>query len=319
MSEKQEKQQRKGVDLSRPASEKSASGDKRADKAAKKTVGGKTKPATTKTKPATPKTKPATTKTKPATTKTKKPAEPNEPAEPQRLQKALARAGVASRRVCEQLITQGRVRVNGKEVTELGSRVSPTDIIHVDGRRVFLDDTSVTMLLHKPAGVVSSMNDEHGRPDLSIYTKKIPQRLYHVGRLDQETEGLILLTNDGELAHRLQHPSYEIPKTYVAVVQGNFSRGPLREMLKGLPLEDGLARADFIRVLGTHKGTSEVEVTLHEGRNRIVRRMFAHLGFPVQRLVRTRLANLDLQGVAPGKMRRLNNQELSELMAQVEL
>lgn len=248
-----------------------------------------------------------------------KPQEPATSDEPQRLQKVLARAGVASRRVCEQLIVQGRVRVNGQEVTELGSRVTTSDIIHVDGRRVFLDDTSVTMLLHKPAGVVSSMNDEQGRPDLRQYTRKIPQRLYHVGRLDQETEGLILLTNDGELAHRLQHPSYQIPKTYVAVVKGHFTRGPLRELLDGIVLDDGPARADFIRVLGTHRGTSEVEITLHEGRNRIVRRMFAEVGFPVQRLVRTRLANLTLQGVAPGKMRRLTNEELAELMAQVDL
>lgn len=248
------------------------------------------------------------------------PAVPSPTAPPERLQKVLARCGVASRRACEEYIVQGRVRVDGKVVTELGTRVDPVNaIIHVDGKRVFLNDRNVTMILHKPAGVVCSMKDEAGRPDLSQYTNKIKERLYHVGRLDQDTEGLLILTNDGELANRLQHPKYEVPKTYVAVVQGAVGKGVMRDLRRGVQLEDGPVKPDEVRILGTYRNITEVEITLHEGRNRIVRRLWSHLGHPVQRLVRTRIANLTLQGIKPGKMRRLTNQELSELMSKVGL
>ncbi|HLS00626.1 MAG TPA: pseudouridine synthase, partial [Beutenbergiaceae bacterium] len=157
-----------------------------------------------------------------------------------RLQKVLASAGVGSRRACEELIAQGRVKVNGQVVRALGTRVDPASaVLHVDDMRVMLDDSLLTMALNKPKGVVSTMDDEHGRPDLNQYVQDRKERLFHVGRLDTDTEGLILLTNDGELAHRLAHPSYEVPKTYVAVVEGIIKRSTTQDLRSGIRLEDG--------------------------------------------------------------------------------
>ena len=231
-----------------------------------------------------------------------------------RLQKVLAAAGYGSRRACEQLIVDGRVTVDG-QVVELGTRVDPaTAVVHVDGVRLQLDETKVTLALHKPAGVVSSMNDEQGRPDLSQYTADRAERLFHVGRLDEQTEGLLLLTNDGELAHRLTHPSYEVPKTYVATVRGEVPR-----TLAGIELEDGPARADRFTVLETLPTASVVEIELHEGRNRIVRRMLDHVGHPVTRLVRTRFGNIRLGRLKPGHTRVVEGTELGTLMSSVDL
>ncbi|HLT82694.1 MAG TPA: pseudouridine synthase [Phototrophicaceae bacterium] len=236
-----------------------------------------------------------------------------------RLQKVLAAAGYGSRRACEQLIVDGRVTVDG-QVVELGTRVDPaTAVVHVDGVRLQLDETKVTLALHKPAGVVSSMNDEQGRPDLSQYTADRAERLFHVGRLDEQTEGLLLLTNDGELAHRLTHPSYEVPKTYVATVRGEVPRTLGRQLLAGIELEDGPARADRFTVLETLPTASVVEIELHEGRNRIVRRMLDHVGHPVTRLVRTRFGNIRLGRLKPGHTRVVEGTELGTLMSSVDL
>ncbi|TNC20966.1 rRNA pseudouridine synthase [Georgenia sp. 311] len=236
-----------------------------------------------------------------------------------RLQKVLAAAGYGSRRACEQLIVDGRVTVDGRRV-ELGTRVDPaTAVVHVDGVRLQLDDTKVTIALHKPAGVVSSMHDEQGRPDLSQYAAERDERLFHVGRLDEQTEGLLLLTNDGELAHRLTHPSYEIPKTYVATVRGQVPRSLGRALLDGVELEDGPARADRFTVLETLPTESVVEIELHEGRNRIVRRMLEHVGHPVTRLVRTRFGNVRLGRLKPGHTRVVEGTELGTLMSSVDL
>lgn len=236
-----------------------------------------------------------------------------------RLQKVLAAAGYGSRRACEQLIVDGRVTVDG-QVVELGTRVDPaTAVVHVDGVRLQLDETKVTLALHKPAGVVSSMNDEQGRPDLSRYTADRAERLFHVGRLDEQTEGLLLLTNDGELAHRLTHPSYEVPKTYVATVRGEVPRTLGRQLLAGIELEDGPARADRFTVLETLPTASVVEIELHEGRNRIVRRMLDHVGHPVTRLVRTRFGNIRLGRLKPGHTRVVEGTELGTLMSSVDL
>ncbi|MGP9537036.1 pseudouridine synthase [Brachybacterium sp. AOP43-C2-M15] len=243
-------------------------------------------------------------------------------AEGERLQKVLARAGFGSRRACEALISTGRVRIDGAVVQEQGLRIDPAvQVIHVDGRRLQLDDTKVTVVLNKPRHVVSAMSDPEGRRDLTEFTEPFPQRLYHVGRLDFETEGLLLLTNDGELAHRLTHPSFEVDKTYVCRFDapGGPPRGLVKALREGVELEDGPARADRARVLAQDGREAVVEVTLHEGRNRIVRRMFASQGFELTALVRTRIGPVLLGDLAPGATRELTGRELGTLMAEVGL
>jgi len=253
----------------------------------------------------------------------------------QRLQKVLARAGVGSRRVCEQLIAAGRVSVDGVRVTEPGVRVDPaTQDIRVDGSRVLTDPDVITVMLHKPAGVVTTMEDPEGRPTVAEYAdrylsehaeqlggaeKAAALRLVHVGRLDADTEGLLLLSNDGELTHRLTHPSYEVPKTYVAVVKGRAAAGLPRRLRRGVELEDGPIAADRAVVKDSGPDASIVEVTLHSGRNRIVRRMLAAVGHPVIRLSRTRLGPLTLGNLRPGAMRALNGAEVSALQQEVGL
>ena len=240
----------------------------------------------------------------------------------ERLQKVLARAGFGSRRACEALISSGRVRVDGAVVHEQGVRIDPaSQVIHVDGRRLQLDDAKLTVVLNKPRRVVSAMSDPEGRRDLTEFTAAYSQRLYHVGRLDYETEGLLLLTNDGELAHRLTHPSFEVDKTYVCRFDapGGPPRGLVKALREGVELEDGPARADRARVLAQDGREAVVEVTLHEGRNRIVRRMFASQGFDLTALVRTRIGPVLLGELAPGETRELTDRELGTLMAEVGL
>ena len=238
-----------------------------------------------------------------------------------RLQKVMANAGVASRRVCEELIEQGRVEVNGQIVTELGSRVNPqTDVIHVDGVRVQTNEHLVYMAFNKPRGVVSTMDDPEGRPCISDYLRAgTPERLFHVGRLDTNTEGLLLLTNDGELANRLSHPSYEVPKTYVVQVRGPMPHGVGAQLRRGVELEDGLAKVDSFRLVDSTPGFVLVEVVLHSGKNRIVRRMFDAVGFPVQRLVRAKIGPIGLGDQKQGTIRKLGKQEVGHLMAAVGL
>lgn len=240
----------------------------------------------------------------------------------ERLQKVLARAGFGSRRACEVLISSGRVTVDGQVVSTQGVRIDPdTQSVHVDGRRLQLDPAKLTVALHKPRKVVSAMEDPEGRRDLTEFTARYEQRLYHVGRLDYETEGLLLLTNDGELAHRLTHPSFRIEKTYVCRFEapGGAPRGLVRALREGVELEDGPARADRARVLAQDGREAVVEVTLHEGRNRIVRRMFASQGFELTHLVRTRIGPVLLGELAPGETRELTDRELGTLMAEVGL
>lgn len=240
----------------------------------------------------------------------------------ERLQKVLARAGFGSRRACEALISSGRVTVDGEVVATQGLRVDPArQVVHVDGRRLQLDQGKTTVVLNKPRKVVSAMSDPEGRRDLSEYASRYEQRLYHVGRLDYETEGLLLLTNDGELAHRLTHPSFEIAKTYVCRFDapGGAPRSLVRALREGVELEDGPARADKARVLAQDGHEAVVEVTLHEGRNRIVRRMFSSQGFELTHLVRTRIGPVLLGDLAPGEMRELTDRELGTLMAEVGL
>ena len=247
----------------------------------------------------------------------------------QRLQKVLAHAGVASRRACEQLIADGRVSVDGITVTEAGVRVDPlTQEIRVDGSRILTNPELITLMLHKPAGVVTTMEDPEGRPTVAQYGRdylaehpELPDslRLVHVGRLDTETEGLLLLSNDGELSHRLMHPSFEIAKTYVAIVEGQVEPWVPRKLRRGIELEDGEAKADRVTVKDSGPRGSIVEITLHSGKNRIVRRMLDAVGHPVTRLARTRLGPLRLGNLRPGQTRPLSGEEIAALQQEVGL
>ncbi|GAA4685204.1 hypothetical protein GCM10025780_34450 [Frondihabitans cladoniiphilus] len=237
----------------------------------------------------------------------------------ERLQKVMAAAGIASRRVSEDLIAAGRVTVNGEVVTEPGRRVDPTvDQVVVDGQAVQLDPSRRYLMLNKPVGVVSSLRDERGRPDLTEFTRHYEERLFNVGRLDAETSGLLILTNDGELAHVLAHPSFGVLKTYIAKVQGSITPATVKKLIAGIDLDDGPINADSARIVdrgtGQAGGTSIVEVTLHSGRNRIVRRMLEAVGHPVIDLVRRQFGPLTLGTLRIGEVRDLTRDELGDIL-----
>lgn len=237
-----------------------------------------------------------------------------------RLQKVLAQAGVASRRACEALMADGRVEVDGDVVTRLGAKVDPeTAVIRVDGRRIPVAQAHVYLVANKPGGVVSSMADEQGRPDLRTLVGDRPERLFHVGRLDTDTTGLLVLTNDGEFAHRLAHPSFELAKTYVAEVEGTVRSAVRRQLLAGVQLDDGPLTVDGFRVVSSQAARSVVEVVLHEGRNRIVRRLLETVGHPVRRLSRTAIGPIVLGDLAVGRVRELTADELGTLLDAVGL
>ncbi|MEO7751823.1 MAG: pseudouridine synthase [Terracoccus sp.] len=231
-----------------------------------------------------------------------------------RLQKLMAAGGVGSRRVCEGLIEQGRVEVDGNIVTELGVRIDPKrQVVHVDGVRVNLDDDRVYLAFNKPKGVVTTMHDDLGRISLEDYVGNREERLFHVGRLDADTEGLLLLTNDGDLAHRLQHPAYGVLKTYLATIRGPVGHGVGRQLREGVQLEDGPVTADSFRVVDSQPGKALVEVVLHEGRKHVVRRMLEAVGHPVLELVRTEVGPIRLADLKLGRTRRLNKAEVGAL------
>lgn len=241
-------------------------------------------------------------------------------AEAVRLQKVLAASGVGSRRHCEELIDAGRVRVDGVVVRRLGTRVDPqTASVEVDGERLVTRSGLQYLALNKPRGVVSSMSDDRGRPSVGDIVADRSVRLFHVGRLDADSEGLLLLTNDGDLAHRLAHPSYEVPKTYVAEIAAPVPRDLGRRLRAGLALDDGPARADGFRLLSSAGGRAMVEVTLHEGRKHVVRRLLAAAGHPVSRLVRTRIGPVELGTLKAGRVRHLTRHEVAVLYRQVDL
>jgi len=232
-----------------------------------------------------------------------------------RLQKLMAAAGVASRRVSEDMIAAGRVEVNGEVVIEPGRRVSETDRVAVDGVAIQLDTTRRYIMLNKPVGIVSSLQDERGRPDLRRYVSQFEERLFNVGRLDAQTSGLLILTNDGELAHVLAHPSFGVMKTYIAKVQGRVSPQTIARLTAGVELEDGPIAADKARIVGRASDRETiVEVTLHSGRNRIVRRMLDEVGHPVVDLVRRQFGPLHLGSLGQGELRELTKAELGSLL-----
>ncbi|MGW4422430.1 pseudouridine synthase [Streptosporangium sp. NPDC004631] len=237
-----------------------------------------------------------------------------------RLQKVLAQAGVASRRACEEMIGEGRVTVDGQVVRRFGARVDPAkQVIHVDGKRLPTMPDLVYLAVNKPIGVVSTMSDPDGRPSLADYVADRTERLFHVGRLDTETEGLILLTNDGELANRLTHPSYGVQKKYWAKVPGKIERDLGRRLKQGVELEDGVAKADSFTLVQEHGQQALVEVVLHEGRKHVVRRMLEEVGHPVIDLARIEFGPVKLGRLKPGTVRTLTLKEVGELYAAVGL
>ncbi|WP_309117243.1 pseudouridine synthase [Saccharothrix sp.] len=237
-----------------------------------------------------------------------------------RLQKVLAKAGIASRRVAEELIEMGRVEVDGEVVREQGRRIDPDKaIVHVDGVRVVLKDDVITLVLNKPRGVLSTMHDEQHRPCVGDYLAHRKERLFHVGRLDADTEGLLLLTNDGDLAHRLMHPSYGVTKTYLAEVPGPVAKDVGKRLRAGIELEDGPVKVDSFKLVSSAPGRALVQVVLHEGRKHIVRRLLEAVGYPVQSLVRTAVGEVQLGNQRPGSMRVLNRQEVGSLYKAVGL
>ena len=245
-------------------------------------------------------------------------SQPEKQTEGIRLQKVLAAAGLGSRRACEELIEAGRVSVDGKVVRGQGRRVDPqTAIVAVDGSRVNVREDLVYLALNKPRGVLSTMSDPEGRPTVGEYVAERTQRLFHVGRLDAETEGLLLLTNDGDLAHRLTHPSFGVPKTYLADVAGPIPRSLGRQLKSGIELEDGLIAVDSFAVLDVAAGRAVVELVLHEGRNHLVRRLLEAVGHPVSRLVRTAIGPVQLGHQRQGTVRKLTQREIGDLHALV--
>lgn len=238
----------------------------------------------------------------------------------ERLQKVISRAGVASRRKAEQLILEGRVKVNGEVVKELGTKVSESDTVEVDGIKLEKED-KVYFLLYKPRGVISAVTDDKGRKTVvDFFKNKVEQRIFPVGRLDYDTSGLILLTNDGEFSNLLTHPRYEIDKTYVARLKGVPTIENLKKLQRGIRLEDGKTAPAKVKLLSKdHKANKSIcEITIHEGRNRQVRRMFEAIGTPVVKLKRERYAFLDLGNLKPGEYRKLTKHEVKLLRVLAE-
>jgi len=237
-----------------------------------------------------------------------------------RLQKILAEAGIGSRRHCEELIGAGRVEVDGQTVRRFGARVDPEhQVIKVDGKRIPAKPGLVYLAFNKPPKVLTAMSDDRGRKTVTDYLGDRSERLFHIGRLDYDTEGLMLLTNDGELAHRLAHPSFEVAKTYLAEVTGPVPKDLGRRLQAGIEMDDGVATADRFRVIDRSGNRTLVEITLHEGRKHIVRRMLAATGHPVSRLVRTDVGPIRLGNLKPGASRDLTTREVGELYAAVGL
>ena len=224
-----------------------------------------------------------------------------------RLQKFMADCGVASRRACEALIDEGRVKVNGKIVKTQGVKIDPINTkVEVDNELISAKMTKTYLAFNKPAGILSTMSDPEGRPSLQDFFGSWPDRLFHVGRLDKESEGLIILTNDGQWAHESTHPSFGVEKTYLVQSEEPISRSAFQKLMEGVELEDGLAKPISVARRG-----AMIEVVIHEGRNQIVRRMFDALGYPVERLIRTAIGSIKLGELPPGKWRSLNSVELS--------
>ncbi|MDI6728222.1 MAG: pseudouridine synthase [Thermodesulfovibrionales bacterium] len=232
----------------------------------------------------------------------------------QRIQKILAQMGIASRRKAEELIIEGRVTVNGKIAT-IGMKADlAKDHIKVDGRLLVKPEPKIYLVFNKPVGVVTSLSDPEGRPTIKDFLKGIKYRVFPVGRLDYDSEGLLLITNDGDFAHSLLHPSKKIPKTYVVKVKGIIDEDAMERLRRGVRLEDGLTAPAKVKKVRLSESNSWVEVTIYEGRKRQVRRMLEKVGYPVIKLRRIAIGGLKLGNLRPGEMRRLTQEEIKRLM-----
>ena len=238
-----------------------------------------------------------------------------------RLNKIIADAGIASRRAADQLILEGRVSVDGEIIIELGGKYDPEiNDVKVDGESLSINKSKTYLAFHKPAGIISTMSDPEGRANLGDYFKDRKDRLYHVGRLDKDSEGIILLTNDGDLAHRATHPSYGLEKRYLVEVEGEFNKQMSDQLLQGVRLEDGLARAmKAVHARAVSKNHHWVEITIHEGRFHIIRRLIESLGLKVLRLIRLDFGPINLGDMKPGRHRVLNSQEMTNLFTLLKL
>jgi 23S rRNA pseudouridine2605 synthase len=235
----------------------------------------------------------------------------------ERLQKILAGAGVASRRTAETMIAEGRIRVNGTVVTEPGTKAdSGRDEIRVDGRLISCETERVYILLHKPQGVVTTLHDPQGRPIVTDLLTGVTERVFPVGRLDYDSEGLLILTNDGEFSQRLQHPRYGIPKTYRVKVTGNPGKREMQMLESGIDLPDGRFAPRDVSVEKTNRASAWLRLTITDGRNRVIRRAFETLGYPICRLVRIAVGDVTLEAVREGAWRRLTRKEVDRLLAQ---
>lgn len=232
----------------------------------------------------------------------------------ERLQKVIAHAGIASRRKAEELITEGKVKVNGQVVRELGTKVSSSDTIEVEGVKIE-KEAKVYYLLYKPRGVISAVSDDHGRKTVVDLLPHVEQRIFPVGRLDYDTSGVLLLTNDGDFSNLLTHPRYNIDKTYVAKIKGSPRKEDLKKLERGIMLEDGKTAPAKVKILSSNReqGKSIIAITIHEGRNRQVRRMFEAIGYPVLKLKREQFAFLGLHGLNAGESRELTSHEVKQL------
>ncbi|MDI6815639.1 MAG: pseudouridine synthase [Actinomycetota bacterium] len=238
----------------------------------------------------------------------------------ERLQKFMARAGAGSRRMCEKYITDGRVKVNGEVVTELGTKVNPViDRVELDNRLLSIKETRIYLALNKPPGFLTSVTDGYGRPTVIDLLGGISDRIFPVGRLDLDTEGLLLLTNDGELAFRLTHPRYKVKKRYVAEVEGHPADSDLTILRQGIMLEDGITAPAEATILNRTQHTSIVEITIHEGRKRQIRRMFQTVGYEVVMLKRIAIDNISLGDIPIGDCRNLTETEIDKLYRAVRL
>ncbi|AYC29354.1 pseudouridine synthase [Paenisporosarcina cavernae] len=232
----------------------------------------------------------------------------------ERLQKVLAHAGIASRRKAEEMILAGQVKVNGKVIRELGTKVSDADVVEVDGVKLEKEQ-KVYFLLYKPRGIISAVTDDKGRKTVADLFPGRLERLYPVGRLDYDTSGVLIVTNDGDFSYKLTHPKFKVDKTYVARVKGIPTKEKLRSLERGVVLEDGKTAPAKVKMLSADKSSDKaiVEITIHEGKNRQVRRMFDKIGHPVQKLKRERFAFLTLHGLSPGESRELTAHEVKLL------
>lgn len=233
----------------------------------------------------------------------------------ERLQKIIAAAGICSRRAAEDLILAGKVQVNDRVVRKLGTRADPgRDEIRVDGRLITTEVEKVYLMLNKPAGYVTTLKDPEGRPIVTDLLREIGQRVFPAGRLDYDSEGLLILTNDGDFAERIQHPRYEVPRTYLAKIRGRVTRKEIQSLINGIELEDGPFTVDGIQEEKYNEKSQWLRVSISEGRNRIIRRAMEALGHPVARLIRVSVGNLELGNLKPGEYRQLQKREVERLL-----